>query len=637
MTPQPDRSGTSPEARPREGRRETLLWILFLFALALIPRLHGLAWDDLTLLHPDERFLLMTVTDMDLTRSPSEYLDPARSPMNPYNRGKDFFVYGTLPLLADKILVTAIGRAKDLWGAVALVGRLLTALADAGVVLLVLWAGLLLARTRREERGESDPPAEVLRIDPLGGDPRESGPFWAAFLYAISVLPIQLSHFFAVDPYLNLFGTAAIVLALPAPGRADALRRALGSGLCLGLALACKVTAGLSLLPVLFLFGVGLRDEGLRPGEGPVAGSPEAAPSGGFPALRALLLLGILLLSAYGALRLADPHLFASANLLDPRPNPRFLANLRTLRELHAQVGPHYPPTITWAHRIPLLYPLQNLVLWGLGLPLAALSLAGLGLLLFRPAPLGRPLLVRGLLLWVAGSFVFLAFQQRVATMRYFLPFYPWLALCGGTLFARLERRLPRPAAAGLLLLLLVWPVSFLSIYGRLNPRLAASEWIYANVPKGSTLTAEYWDDALPLWRPGGRAEAYGYRTIWLPVFEAERPDKIDRLNALAASADFLILSSGRGWANIRRAPDIYPRTAAWYEDLFAGRLPWREVARFESFPTLIDLGPLRIRFPDASAEENFTVYDHPQVRIFRRTAPRPEVSPSPLPTGGER
>ena len=54
-----------------------------------------------------------------------------------------------------------------------------------------------------------------------------------------------------------------------------------------------------------------------------------------------------------------------------------------------------------------------------------------------------------------------------------------------------------------------------------------------------------------------------------------------------------------------------------FYRELFAGRLGFARAASFSSLPQLAG-----VRLDDIGAEEAFWVYDHPPVRIFRRTAP---------------
>src|SRR3989344_6351021 len=102
--------------------------IVCILALGIFLRLYDINWDQNQHLHPDERFLTMVVDGETLPKSLLEYLDPKRSPLNPYNNGHGFFVYGTIPLTLNKLVVTAIN--KDTYHDVTLVGRFLSALFD---------------------------------------------------------------------------------------------------------------------------------------------------------------------------------------------------------------------------------------------------------------------------------------------------------------------------------------------------------------------------------------------------------------------------------------------------------------------------------------------------------------------------
>ena len=164
--------------------------ILIFVLLALGIRLGGIQWDQGCHLHPDERFLSMVADALTLPSSWGEYLDPQRSPMNPYNKSFDLFVYGTLPLSITKALAVFLGM--DGYDRLYLLGRGLAALADVLTLLCVVWFSALIQRRHSLD---------------------EDLPLLSALFYAGAVLPIQSAHFFTVDSFLTFFMFSAFVCA----------------------------------------------------------------------------------------------------------------------------------------------------------------------------------------------------------------------------------------------------------------------------------------------------------------------------------------------------------------------------------------------------------------------------------------
>jgi hypothetical protein len=176
--------------------------------------------------------------------------------------------------------------------------------------------------------------------------------------------------------------------------------------------------------------------------------------------------------------------------------------------------------------------------------------------------------------------------------------------------------------------------LAFLNLYRTPHPWLTASEWIYANVRLGGFITADWWDDPLPLDNERQRRES-SYLTPELdPFAEPDTLGKIENLVSSIAQAEYLILSSRRAWAVIPRLDTRYRFTSALYRALMSEELGFVLDAHFERYPHLGSVTlygnpftaeslpiPNRV-LPDYGVnlgwlDESFSVYDHPLVLVF--------------------
>jgi hypothetical protein len=177
----------------------------------------------------------------------------------------------------------------------------------------------------------------------------------------------------------------------------------------------------------------------------------------------------------------------------------------------------------------------------------------------------------------------------------------------------------------------------FSSIYLHKNSRVEASEWIYKNVPNGTSILSEHWDDALPL--PMTTDFSKQYNGAQLPVFDQDTQDKWKVMNDLLNKSDYYIVSSNRGWGSITTVPQKYPLMSKFYKDLFAsschperrnvkrsegeGSVCFKKIKEFTSYPKL-EIGNWKLEIDDHWADESFTVYDHPQVFVFKKETVTP-------------
>lgn len=623
---QPHSGQTGEKSAPHlgfAGIRKHGPWLLLGLALLVGAwfRYAGLDWDSSTHLHPDERHITITTAQVQWPDSLAQYFDTETSPLNPYNQGIGSFVYGTLPMFITKAAAGLVD--KDAYDGIHLVGRFLTASLDTLTILLVF----LIA----------------LRLSGLW-----SGAL-AAALYACAVQPIQQAHFYTSDIWATFFATLALWLALrwQEEGRWHDL---VGVSIAAGLALSSKLGVATLALPV----GVAFFLHAWR-----VTQPPDLAVSGRLLVrLGGHLLLGGALV--YTTLRLCLPYVFASAAPWDPRLNPRYTQDIDNLRYL-AGGAADFPPSYSWATTNYALFPLEQMFRWEMGWALAAVAWLGLLWGIWRLMRHGN-LVFAPVIAWTIALYGYQAIQFAKPG-RYFLPIYPAFAVLGGVflcwlayqlykggVFAWLQRaglrilqsrdesalhsiqpthtrrhanqllvtllRFAGPGLAALVLLsTFAWAFAYTRIYAEPVARVRASEWIYQNIPAGTVLAAEHWDDALPLRLPGHVHAPDRYQYVQLPVFGADTPGKLEEMVQALTQADYIVVSSDRTHVVIQHLPARYPMTSQYYRHLFAGSLGFAPLHTFTNFPHLFAW-----EIDDSQAEEQFIVFDHPTVHLFVKT-----------------
>ncbi|WP_374687633.1 DUF2298 domain-containing protein, partial [Promineifilum sp.] len=258
---------------------------------------------------------------------------------------------------------------------------------------------------------------------------------------------------------------------------------------------------------------------------------------------RALIGIALAAIVSILTFRLAQPYAFSDADMVraaaaaetgEPANafvvavksiiglNPQFLANMAEIQRLQAPEA-MFPPAIQWVDRPAVLFPWSNMVLYGMGLTAGLFAWFAVFWALWRAVTGGRWLVEQGSrgageqgssipewmlhaipLTWTLVYFLFMA-TRWVKSVRYFLPLYPALFILAGWALVALWRwagtksrrdagapGLARTAVALLAALVvlpsLLWAVMFTQIYREPMTRIAASEWIYDNVPSGATL-----------------------------------------------------------------------------------------------------------------------------------------------------
>ena len=265
--------------------------------------------------------------------------------------------------------------------------------------------------------------------------------------------------------------------------------------------------------------------------------------------------------------------------------------------------GVFKPPFVMiYQHTIPYIYQLLQVFPFVFGFISFPLALVGLFLLVQKIAKEWRTELLSFFLL--AFPLMYFAWSGAwfAKYARYYILLLPFLALWAGYFIAKMQRLLQ----IAILLFILFNGILFARLYISANTRVAASEWIYHNIPAQSTIATEHWDDALPLSFGKNQQTEYDMRTLF--VYDPETQTKIEKLAATIASSDYIILSSRRVYESILANSNLYPTTSLFYQKLFSNDLGFVKIYEKTNYPFL---------FSDDSADETFQSYDHPPVVIF--------------------
>lgn len=541
--------------------------------VAFAIRFYGIWWDKGTHLHPDERMIIMVAERFSLPNSDTvASLFTPQSPLNP-----KFFAYGSFPIYLLAGVSWLVGLHT--YDGMLLVGRLLSIIFEIGTISILF----LFAR----------------RVKTI--------PFIVGLCYAASVLPIQSSHFFITDIPLTFF-CAAFIFSLGYWYEKKTVKIALVVGTIFGFSLATKITSIVLAAPLIitsvFMFIQKYRKESIIQ----------------------LFAIGICTVAIFSLLQ---PYTWIDFPLFRQQ-----IAEQTAMRN-----NPYvFPYTLQYVFSQPYIYFIEQYTKWGVGIPMATGVCIGFLLVMwdivnsfitnkrkwfFEYTKVQWFIVV----IFVVVFFVSIG-GASVKFMRYMLPLYPMAALFFGQLLTYVVNyiRHHRSIWWGFILGIysiscVIWTMAFVTIFSREHTRISADTWIHENIPSSARLAVEHWDDRLPLFQ----SEKYIIRE--LPLYDIPDDElKWQKIQSLLAEVDYVIIASNRLYTPLIKLTDCmkvkygrcYPRTAAYYQDLFSGKMGFTLVKTFISNPT-VSLGPWKWEIDDQQADESFTVYDHPKIMIFQK------------------
>ncbi|MBI4096196.1 MAG: glycosyltransferase family 39 protein [Candidatus Levybacteria bacterium] len=406
----------------------------------------------------------------------------------------------------------------------------------------------------------------------------------AAALTAFTVSFIQISHFSITENLLTLMAVLICFLAVKLLETGKLINYIL-CAIAIGIAAATKTTAlSFIIFPLIAHFLS-------------ITKQP-------YNFIKRVCFLFVFLLTSFIIFSILSPYTFIKWD--------KFMESMKYESGVALGTLP-VPYTLQFTNTSPYLFQLQNF-LWQLG-PISYLLIPSFILFVFLAIKTRNPKFI----LFISFPLIYFLYVGYWHTkfIRFMLPIFPFIIiLISYSLFA-LQKKTKTLGKLFLIISILssiIWALAFFSIYTKEQTRINASKWIYENIPDGSKILGEHWDDGLPT--TIGSSYPSKYNIEQLTIYEPDNQAKIDYYVKKLSSADYIIINSKRLYGTLINLQDKYPITSRYYKLLFNGRLGYEKIKEFKSYPSIFGF-----EINDDASEETFQVYDHPKVMVFKNTA----------------
>jgi len=280
--------------------------------------------------------------------------------------------------------------------------------------------------------------------------------------------------------------------------------------------------------------------------------------------------------------------------------------------------------TRQFGHTVPYVFQIKKIFPYALGWPLFILGIVGF---LLTTTSLIKNLLKKDktkdkldIGYWVLGISFLVYFlyngQLFVKWTRFMIPILPFFALFATyslrKIYHYLSQKISSPTISYILYSILFLSILpgvffFTSIYTQSDIRLTASKWIYQNIPENSIILSEAGNIVnIPI--SNIQTQKKYLKVINFDFYNLEKDPQLQKqLISALGQADYIIIPSRRIFVNYLRSPHQYPLTAKYYQLLFSNELGFKEIKQFS-------------HLNDELAEETWSVFDHPKIRIYKKT-----------------
>ena len=585
--------------------------LIFLFFLLIYTRFVGLEWGLPYPLHPDERNMANAIQRLDCqipNKFPISNFQFLKKCFNPH-----FFAYGQFSLYLGYFIIQVYHFFVGKFGLTITFEEAVISLRMISAVATIINAMIMIKIIKT-----------IIKL-------KTNDYFFLLFIIIFSPYFIQFSHFGTTEALLMLFYSLVIYYSLQLFNKWK-WRTIFFLSLFSGLAIATKVSAVIFIgLPIIAILNSKSKIRNQKPTQNALnikAGGSKLQNK----IQRQKTLLGytlhvtrymiiFLLLTGFFAL-FFSPHNLVSF--------PEFLGSISYESEVAlGKIKVFY--TRQFEKTIPILFQMIKIFPYTLGL---------LGSILGSLGFLGLPwkgkktnlLRLAFLIYFLPNAFLYTKWT------RFMAPVFPIITIFIALLLLKIK--VIKIIKVIIVILTIIPGVAYLSIYQNPDVRFIASEWIYKNIPQNSFILSETANVVdIPISPPNYQLPIINYQSISFNFYDVDvNPILQKELHQHIAKADYIFVPSRRVFANhtcyekrgmsfeskdslqlarCRYLKEKYPLLNDYYQKLFSEKLRFKKVVEFTSYPRIYFLGKKIIEFPDENAEETWTVFDHPVIRIY--------------------
>lgn len=579
--------------------------LLVITLIGAFLRFYNLMWGNGNFFHPDENNMARSISQMTVTNK----LYP------------DFFAYGQFPLYLSYFLNQFLYLGTNVLMHTKLTGEFpfyqidnndaifgLRFFAALFSTLTIPLTYLVIKEVIKKE-SQTNLKSSIKQLFNMS-DSASFYPLMGGLLVAFLPGLIQSSHFGTTESMLTFFFLLLTYLSLRIlRHEKNIVKNVVQVGLGLGLALGTKITAAFFFLPPVLAI---------------LFSSPTKSHSIFKTSLIKGLYISIVVVLAGLFFFLSSPY-----SLLD-------WEHFHGTSQYESDVALGKSPvfyTRQFINTVPLVFQLQHVFPFVLGPGVYVAGIISLFLLPFLISKTGNRLLYKQYVV-LTISFLFFLLPNSflfVKWTRFLTPLFPFMAIFVAWGFFLSESLIKKTAIVRALLICVILVtiasgLNFFSVYANNDVRYTASEWVYSHVPKNSYILFDT-GNVVDIPVHVENQDNFNYTSISFDFYHLNEEERLpSELVDHLVKADYIFLPSRRIFANHMRVPSQFPLANRYYTALFDGTLGFQPIAvisthGIQRFNRLTSSSFIE----DEDAEETWTVFDHPIVRIYKKIEPHDE------------